>query len=112
MLVSPLTRGCLIAIVATGGALAGCGLEQSSLQVRVIDSLTSSPIGGASVRVDGYRQVTTDAVGVARFTVRSGVHDIEVSARNYDNFAGPLSVLAGSTNLSTVRLNRGTAPQP
>ena len=107
-----LYRGCLIAAVVTASGLAGCGLEQTELAVRVLDATSGAPIDGASVEVDGFRRERTNRLGVARFMLRSGAYTVDVSAPRYEKITNTVSVFTGMASSAEVRLERQAAPTP
>lgn len=110
---SPLTRGCLIAIVVSGGALVGCGLDQATVQIQVVDRLTGGTVPGAAVEIDGYRRMATNQLGIAQTMLRPGAYGVSVSAPRYASFAGTVSVFSGTTNQVRFALDPATpGPSP
>jgi Carboxypeptidase regulatory-like domain len=107
-----LIRGCLIAAAVAGGGLAGCGFEQTELQVKVVDAGSGASIPGASVEVGGFRRENTNLLGVARFLVRPGTYDLEVRHPRYTGFSNMVTVFTGMAATATVRLEPAPPPTP
>ncbi|MNS28398.1 hypothetical protein D3C72_603700 [compost metagenome] len=107
-----LLRGCLIAAVATGGGLLGCGLEQNDLQVKVVDAASGQMIAGATVEVGGYRTGTTNQLGLVKFSMRPGTYDLGVRHPRYTAFADAVTVFSGMGAIATVRLEPAPFPTP
>lgn len=82
-----------------------------NLRGQVVDARTGKTLAAVVIAIAGQRSVTTDQAGVfAAANLPAGVYQLVVRKAGYSDAKGSISIRAGETASTTIRLNPAPSP--